>query len=88
MLFRSLTGSLCHRNGCYTAYPVAGDASVTELRAFEPYFLLDARLAWERGACRLYLDAANLTDTSYCDMGGIPLPGAWISAGVVVTIGR
>lgn len=83
-----LTGSLCHRNGCYTAYPVAGDASVTELRAFEPYFLLDARLAWERGACRLYLDAANLTDTSYCDMGGIPLPGAWISAGVVVTIGR
>lgn len=84
----ALTGSLYDRNGSYTDYPVPGDSSVSEVRLFEPYFLLDARLAWEKGLCRLYLDATNLTDARYCDMGGIPLPGTWISAGVVITVGR
>lgn len=83
-----LTGSLCERNGSYTAYPVAGDASVTETRSFDPYGLVDARLTWEKGAVRLYLDATNLTDTHYCDMGGIPLMGRSFTAGLSVTIGK
>ena len=61
---------------------------MTETRDFEPFFLLDARLSWEKGLCRLYVDGSNLTDTSYCDMGGIPLPRAWVTAGIVLTIGR
>ena len=84
----TLTGLLCERNGSYTAYPVAGDASVTEIRSFEPYGLVDARLAWEKGVCRLWLDATNLTDTRYCDLGGIPLAGRCFTAGLSVTIGR
>lgn len=84
----ALTGSLFDRNGDYTAYPVAGDSSRTETRGYEPYFLLDGRLQWEKGFCRLYVDATNLTDTRYCDLGGIPLPGFWCTAGVVLTFGR
>ncbi len=84
----ALTASVADRNGSYTHYPVLGDASVTETRDFKPYFLLDARLAWEKGICQLYVDAMNVTDTRYCDMGGIPLPGAWVTGGVVLTIGR
>ncbi len=84
----ALTGSLYDRNGSYTDYPVPGDSSVSEVRDFEPYFLLDARLAWEKGICRLHLDATNLTGTRYCDMGGIPLPGRWVTAGVTITVGR
>lgn len=84
----ALTGSLCKRNGSYTDYPVAGDASVTEIREFKPYFLLDARLAWEKGICRIHVDASNLTGTHYCDMGGIPLPTTWVTAGVTLTVGR
>ena len=84
----ALTASVAHRNGSYTHYPVSGDASVTETRDFKPYFLLDARLAWEKGICRLYVDGMNVTDTRYCDMGGIPLPGAWVTGGVVLTIGK
>ncbi len=84
----SLTGTLSDRNGSYTHYPVAGDSSVTEIREFDPFFLLDARLSWEKGICRLYVDATNITDTRYCDMGGIMLPGAWVTAGVVLTIGK
>lgn len=84
----SLTGSLYDRNGTYTYYPVANDSSVSEVRAFEPYFLLDGRIAWEKGCCRLYVDASNITDTSYCDMGGIPLPGFWCTGGIVLTFGK
>ena len=84
----ALTGSVYDRNGEYTAYPVPGDASVTEVRSYDPYFLLDGRLQWEKGWCRLYVDASNITDTRYCDIGGIPLPGFWCTAGVVLTFGR
>ncbi|WP_418991977.1 TonB-dependent receptor plug domain-containing protein [Alistipes sp.] len=84
----ALTGSVSDRNGSYTHYPVSGDSSVSEVRDYAPYLLLDGRLAWEKGICRLYVDATNITDTSYCDLGGIRLPGAWVVAGVTLTIGR
>lgn len=84
----ALTGSVYDRNGSYTAYPEPGKASVTEVRDYKPYFLLDGRLTWEKGWCRLYVDASNLTDTRYCDLGGIPLPGLWCTAGVVLTFGK
>ncbi len=84
----ALTATVADRNGSYTHYPVPGDSSVSETRDFAPFFLLDARLAWEKGICRIYVDGTNITDTAYCDMGGIPLPRAWVTAGVVLTIGR
>ncbi len=83
----ALTGSVYDRNGRYTDYPIAGNSQVKALRDFEPYMLLDGRLSWEKGICRLYVDAANLTDTRYCDMGGIPLPGTWITGGMTLIIG-
>lgn len=84
----ALTGSFYDRNGSYTAYPEVGNSSVTEVRDYAPYFLLDGRLTWGKGWCRLYVDATNLTDTRYCDLGGIPLPGLWCTAGVVLTFGK
>lgn len=92
----TLTGTLCDRYGSYTHYLRHADGSImtddagsmmTELRDFRPYFLLDARLAWEKGAVRLYVDATNLTDAAWCDFGGIPLPGRWLTGGLVLTIG-
>ena len=84
----TLTGSIYDRNGSYTYYPVVNDSSVSEVRDFEPYFLLDGRLQWEKGWCRVYADVTNITDTRYFDMGGIPLPGIWCTAGIVLTIGK
>ena len=84
----ALTASVYDRNGSYTHYPVPGDPSLSEVRDYEPYFLLDGRLQWEKGICRLYVDATNITDSRYCDLGGIPLPGAWVTAGVALTIGH
>ncbi len=84
----TLTGSVADRNGSYTHYPHSGDSSVTETRDYKPFFLLDGRLQWEKGICRLYVDATNITDTRYCDLGGIRLPGAWVTGGITLTIGR
>ncbi len=93
----SLTGTLYDRNGAYTAYLRNPDGSLavdgegamkTEMRDFEPYFLLDARISWEKGCCRLYVDATNLTDADYFDFGGLELPGRWFTGGVVITLGK
>ncbi len=83
-----LTGSVYDRNGSYADYPIPSDSQTSTMRDFKPYFLLDGRLSWEKGICRLYVDATNLTDTRYCDMGGIPLPGRWFTGGLTLTIGK
>lgn len=84
----AVTGSVYDRNGSYTDYPVSGDSSQSVVRDYAPYFLLDGRLSWEKGWCRLYVEATNITDTAYCDLGGIPAPRAWVTAGVVLTFGK
>lgn len=48
--------------------------------------LLDLRLAYERGSVRYYLDATNISNTRYCDFGGLTMPGCWVNVGVVVTL--
>ena len=62
---------------------------------FNPYFLLDLRLSYafalrktasEDAGCRLYVDVKNATNTSYCDFGGIMMPGIWATAGIVITL--
>jgi iron complex outermembrane receptor protein len=80
----TLTGSLYDRIGSYIA---ANDVQT----GYKPYFLLDGRLAWEprtkgRTGVQLYLDVTNITATRYFDYGGLPMPGAWASGGVVITI--
>lgn len=84
----ALTGSFYDRNGSYNEFPVPGDPSQVRVRDYAPYFLLDGRLQWEKGMCRIFVDATNMTDTRYCDMGGIPLPGAWVTGGVAIMLGQ
>ncbi|MFI3289627.1 MAG: TonB-dependent receptor [Rikenellaceae bacterium] len=74
-----ITGSLFDRMGNYN------DAS-GEVVAYEPYFLLDSRLTWERGNIRIYIDATNITSTEYFDYGGLVMPPIWASGGISFTI--
>lgn len=92
----TLTGAVYDRFGNYTHYLRNADGSFvvddqgnkqTELRRFKPYFLLDGRVAWERKGWKIYVDAMNMTDTRYFDFGGLAMPGAWFSGGLVLTIG-
>lgn len=87
-LVLSLTGTLSDRNGNYTFYPTAGDPSNGIVRPFKASFIVDARLEWTPGRLSLYVEGSNLTDRSHFDLGGIPLPGIWVSAGAVFTLGR
>jgi iron complex outermembrane receptor protein len=75
----TLVGSFYDRVGAY----IAADGA---RQGYKPYFLLDGRLAWERGAVQIYADATNLTATHYSDFGGLPMPGTWLSAGIAITI--
>ena len=84
----SVTGTLSDRNGDYAVYPVVGDASQSYMRPFKGTFLVDARLQWQHKLVTLYVEGTNLTDRKHFDLGGIILPGAWISAGAVITIGK
>ncbi len=75
----ALTASAYAREGNYTS-------AEGEIEAYEPYFLLDGRLAWERSRMRVYLDATNITSTHYFDYGGLVMPTAWVTLGASFTL--
>lgn len=91
----SMTGTLYDRYGFYNRYLrdasgalLTDDAGrmVTEEVEFKPYFLLDGRLGWQKGVLALHVDLSNMTDTNYCDFGGLRRPGFWITAGATFTL--
>ncbi len=74
-----ITGSLFDRYGSYQDV----DGVITP---YDPYFLLDSRVTWERKKLRVYLDVTNITSTKYFDYGGIEMPPCWASAGLSITL--
>ena len=50
------------------------------------YFLLDTKISRtierEKYSAEIYLSAANLFNTSYCEVGDVAMPGRWIESGV------
>ena len=82
----SLAASVYDRAGNYTYYLVPGDASINEVRSYETYALLDARFSWTWRLLQIYIDGNNLTNTRYADLGGLPLPGISVRAGLVIDL--
>ena len=52
--------------------------------AGESHFLLDTRISWQYRKMKLFIEATNLFDTTYRDVGSIPMPGRWIKAGLAL----
>jgi len=75
----SFVGTLSDRVGNYSGRD-------GQIHAYDPYFLLDARVSYLWRVCRFYVDATNITATKYYDFGGLEMPRCWASAGVIVTI--
>jgi iron complex outermembrane receptor protein len=67
------------RNGSYRS-ALRG----VEPTAFEPLFLVDARLQWQQDAFSLYLSCDNLLDQKYYDYSAVPQAGRWLKAGMRV----
>ncbi len=57
-----------------------------QVRPYEPYSILDARLQWSSGPYNIYLEGNNLTDKQYFDYGSIPQPGFWAIMGITMTL--
>lgn len=54
----------------------------TQTLAFEPFWLVNARVMWKTNRTEIYAMASNLFDKSYYDLGTIQQPGRWISMGI------
>jgi iron complex outermembrane receptor protein len=72
------------RNGTYLVYD--SEASATNTVNFKPYWLSDAKLSWNKNYLTIYVEANNVFDVSYIDVGSLIQPGRWLKAGVVVDL--
>ena len=54
--------------------------------AYQPYFLTDARLQWEKHNLTVFIEGNNLTNKSYIDYGCVPQPGIWAIAGFSLSL--
>ena len=68
------------RMGTYTT-------SDGEVRAYHPYSVIDARLAWNSAPYSIYVEGNNLTGHHYVDYGNVVQPGCWVTAGIKLTLG-
>jgi iron complex outermembrane receptor protein len=50
------------------------------------YTLLDARVAYGWPRFEVYADVNNLLDTEYKEIGTVPLPGRWVTAGLKMNL--
>ena len=57
-----------------------------QIKDYEPYGVVDARLSWKAPQYTLYVEANNLLDKKYVDFGHIPQPGTWVMAGASIKL--
>ncbi|MBQ9293863.1 MAG: TonB-dependent receptor [Bacteroidaceae bacterium] len=57
-----------------------------KLIGYHPYWSLDAKMQWEAPTYNLYVQATNITDHRYYDLGSVPQPGIWVMAGAKVKL--
>lgn len=53
---------------------------------YDPYLLVNARVAWHPGRWTLFVDLNNLLYDDYVDFGGLPMPGTGVMAGVKIRL--
>lgn len=69
------------RNGSYIQY---NDLQPGERVEFAPFSILDVKANYKLKNLNFFVNANNLFNTSYIDLGNIPQPGFWISGGVML----
>jgi len=62
-------------------------ARYLERMALDPYFLLDARIDYNRlKTVGFFAEASNITNTEYIEAGFVQMPGRWFRAGISVNL--
>ncbi len=67
------------RMGAYQVYD--GLTATDQLQRYHPYATFDLKLQWTDKRYEVYAQGTNLTNHRYQDIGNIPQPGIWITAG-------
>lgn len=52
-----------------------------KLVGYHPYAMLDAKMQWDAPRYQLFVQATNITNHRYYDLGSVPQPGLWVMAG-------
>lgn len=52
-----------------------------KLVGYHPYAMLDAKMQWDAPRYQLFVQATNITNHRYYDLGSVPQPGIWVMAG-------
>lgn len=65
---------------------VGSYVSEGKLVPYHPYAMIDAKMQWEAPRYQLYIQATNITNHRYYDLGSVPQPGIWVMAGMRVKI--
>lgn len=67
----------------YTPYDNGNGVVYTSHKeAYKPYGLLDIKVQWTQKRYELYIDANNICDCRYYDIGNVRQPGFWLITGV------
>jgi len=72
------------REGEYIKY--VGDAYEEQATAYAPFWLTDLRLYWSNKKYKVFVDANNVFDKQYYDLGNVVQPGRWVKAGVQLNL--
>ena len=51
-------------------------------QGLEEYFIFDLSVSYKKEQFGIFVEAINLTNTSYFGANGLPMPGRWIRAGI------
>jgi vitamin B12 transporter len=68
------------RNGSYLHYETA--QSVPYETPYEPYWLIDIQAGIRLNRIILFIEATNLLNAAYRDIGSVVMPGRWLMAGI------
>lgn len=84
-LSASWTISYQDRSGGYVYYDT-DNSEYGEETSYEPFWLVDGRIYYEKQKYTLYAEASNILDKEYYDFGNITQPGRWLRVGVKVNL--
>lgn len=75
------------RAGTFGYYPTP-DAKPEDIieTEYAPFWLVNTRLTWQKENYEVFVQAANLLNEDYYDIGNVIQPGRWISGGVKVKL--
>jgi iron complex outermembrane receptor protein len=76
--------SINRRQGEYTSYKTDAAGKLTP---YPVYYLLDVRLSYTYKMLNFYIEAANVLNQRYFDLGDLEQPGVWLRGGIKCKVG-